>query len=222
MKQCEYCFKKFKIASAFEKHECKEMKRTKYVKTIEGGKVYGYFKTWVKGKKSSSYDIDHFIDSNYFKSFERFGEYVKNRNIANLPMFLHFLILKQLTPNTWCSDMVLTAYVEYLDTQKPMDSLAGSLQTLNRLGTSFNCGMNEVLYKLRPNEYIHLIQTRHLSPWLLLNTKAFKAFLLSGNLNREQTMIIDGLIPTDVWRKNLSNNPDQVSKIKEYTEKLKL
>jgi len=222
MKQCEYCFKKFKIEKAFVKHECKEMKRHKYVKTLEGTKAYGYFKMWVKGKKSSSYDVDHFIDSNYYKSFVRFGEYVKNRNIANLPMFIKFLIIKQLTPNTWCSDMVLTAYIEYIDTQKPMDSVVGSLQTLNKLGTSFNCSINEVLYKLRPNEYIHLIQTRHLTPWLLLNTKGFKAFLMSGNMNREQTMIVDSLIPSSVWKKKLISNPKHVIKIKEYIEKLKL
>jgi len=222
IKQCDYCYKKFKIASAFEKHECKEMKRDKYSKTLAGTRAYNYFVSWVKAKHSSSYDLDYFLDSNYFNSFVRFEEYVSSRNVASISTFLQFLCFKQLTPNTWCSDLVYTAYVEFLDVQKPLDSAILSLQTLNRLGTTFNCNITEVLYKLYPNEYIHLLQTRHLSPWLLLNTKGFQAFLMSGNLNKEQVKIINNLIPLGEWTEKMKNNPEQLTKIKGYIEKLKL
>lgn len=222
IKQCDYCFKKFKIASAFEKHACKEMKRAKYAKTMQGKRAYNYFVTWVKGKHSSSYELDYFLDSNYFNSFVRFETYIRDRNIPSISAFLQFVCSKKLTPNTWDSEMVYTAYIEYLDNSKPLDNAIASLQTLNRLATSFNCNIREVLYKLYPNEYIHLIQTRHLSPWLLLNTKGFKAFLMSDNLNREQTSIITSLIPENVWSSKMKNNPEQLTKIKGYIEKLNL
>ena len=220
--QCKFCLIKLKTQKGIDSHRCRDMKRMEYVSTVGGLKSYAYFKMWVKMKHSTAYDLDYFINSRFYNSFVEFSEFVPKRNIVAVDLYLKFMILKSLTPNIWCSDIVYEAFINYLDHSEPMNCVNISLKTLNKLSTNFDCDIDDVMYKMYPNEFIDLLNTRHLSPWLLLNTQGFVDFLDSGNLSEEQELIITGLISKDEWVNNFKSNPNLLVTIKGYVEKLKL
>lgn len=222
MKSCEYCLKNFTNDKKFELHSCKEKERAEYVKTIEGTKAYNIFKEWIRLRHYSNDNINTFLNSKYFTSFKRFVEFIRKKDIVSVDIYMEFVVNKGLSPNTWHDDLVFDAFIKYLDNEKPMNSVIIGLQTLNKYATKFNCKIDRVLYKLYPNEYINLLQKRQLTPWLLLNTKGFLDYLSITKFTKEQIIIINSLIPDDIWIDKLNNNPIIVDKILVYTKQLNL
>lgn len=220
---CKYCHKVYVREKAFLLHECKQQKREKELQTVIGQLAWSYYQSWVYQKKRSSAhaQADLFMSSSFYDTFIRFAKFVKKINLPLPDKFIWLMIKRDFPPTMWMMDEVYSQYIEFLDSDiSPMQLVNSSVKVLLDYADSNNIDTSDIFAVLDPNELIHWIRIRKMSPWLLLFSPKFVQFF--SDMTIEQQAIIEKLIHPDKWADKKQRHKEDIEKIKKYVQELEI
>lgn len=215
--QCEFCSATFVNEKNLNKHECKFMKRYKTVtKTKRGVSAYNLYCYWLKssGKSTKYVDRHTFIHSTQYNHFTRFVEFVAEKGIPDTRLYVRIMSKKDLMPQHWTRDDVLEYFLERYDCDiNPKKHISKSVETILRLAEALECDTSEIFANLDNQTILILVQSRKLSPWLLLNSKKFREYLATDASAKERDYIQRHINPAK-WKKIIKDHSKLIPDIK--------
>lgn len=218
---CKACHKHFTKEQSYLDHECTQMKRERELKTPTGQAAFNYYQSWMKQQKRVPPPASAFLGSQYFRTFMNFAGFSKKVNLPTPEKYIWLMIQKKFPPTMWMQDNVYALYMEFVDSKmSPLEQANISVRTILEYADKLDIKTSEVLDRVNPNDIIHLVRVRKLSPWLLLFSKKFAT--LFSTLSREQQSIMEALIKPDLWAEKLGDYPTEVLTIKTYVKELGL
>jgi hypothetical protein len=198
------------------------MERHHQIDTPLGLAAYECYSEWLRMFRGSPASKQTFIDSKYYNSFINFVKFCRKMNIPDRMAFIKLAAGLKLSPSSWVSDDFYLYYIEHIDTILTPDQQASiSVDTLFELTRIFECEMDEVFEHLSPADVLTMVQSRKLSPWILLVSKKFFEFM-KHKTTQEQRILIQTVINPDAWKVKFQKNPKTVQKMKRYVEEMGL
>ena len=217
--ECRLCHKVYVMEHAYMNHECKRMKREREIKTPTGQAAWHFYQNWMREQKRMPPSADAFMESNSFRTFMNFAEFVKKVNLPLPNKFIWLMNIKKYQPSIWTRDEVYSQYLTFIDTKMPpVEQAKSSINTILDYADSHDIDPSEVFNVINPNELIHLVRLRKLSPWLLLASRKFS--VLFTKLNTEQQSILETLIQPDIWADKIATQSADMKIIKAYVGEL--
>lgn len=220
---CNYCLKEFKLLNRFEQHKCKQMIRAEQIQTNQGLTALSYFQDWMRHHRKVKADSKMFEVSKHFDQFMAFVAFAQQVNLAEPRYFIQWCVKRKYTPDMWTSSEVYGLYLEHLDALDSTDvdaRLKSSERMFLKLAKAFDCNVDEVFEKLHPSDITLLIQTRKITPWILLRSKKFMMFL--NSCSDEEQQIISNLIRPEYWQKRIKQDKQAVEKASQLVKELNL
>lgn len=219
---CKFCHKSFTNETYYLKHYCKEMKRHDEFQSPTGQAALGYYQRWMRVKKRNPPAASAFLTSKYFRTFMNFAQFVAKVSLPLPDKFIWLMNEKDYPPTMWTNDDAYTQYLEFLDRRAdPMEQVSLSIKTLLNLADAYDVDIADVFDAIRPQELIHMVRLRQLSPWLLLHSIKFKLFF-RDKMTDEQKIILETLINPEYWSEQFENKEADVEKIKVYVEEMNI
>lgn len=214
---CKYCHFVFVREQRYLDHQCKQMKKEAEFKTPTGQAAWDYYSKWLRHQKKMPPPAASFLTSKFFRTFINFTEFAKKVDLPQPDRFIWLMVQKKYLPTMWMNNDVYVMYLEFVDREfTPMEQAKQSINTLFSVANKHEIDVSEVFTVMKPTELIHYIQTRKISPWLLLHSRAYGQFYLN-KIQGEQRIIIDQLIRHDFWLAKKEANPDSVTAIRKLT-----
>lgn len=211
---CQYCKKVFVLEHMYMKHECKQMKREKELKTVDGQTAWHYYQLWMRHQRRMPPGASAFTSSRYFRTFMEFVHFTKQVNLPAPEKFIWLMVQRNFTPTMWRNDDVYSIYIEWLDRKmSPLDQVKLSINTLLQVSDRKEITPDQVFVQMTAPEAIHMIRSRQLSPWLLMFSRTFRDLFLHRT-SPEQRMIIENLIRPEYWAEQKDQHAADVAVIK--------
>lgn len=211
---CKHCRRPFVRERAFLEHKCSHMKRQEEIQTPTGQAALYYYQLWFTCMKKIPPNAGTFVTSHYYRTFVNLVAFFQRVNITKPDKFIWLMVEKKYPPTMWAIDAAYASYMDFLEHGVlPMEQVNTSIDTLFSLAEARNIDVSSVFDVIHPNDIIHMIRTRSLSPWLLLTSKKFKGFFIN-KATPEQQQIMETLIRPDTWSQRFVKNKPLVEKIK--------
>lgn len=215
--QCDYCSATFVNEKNLLKHSCKYKERFEYItKKKKGVAMYSKYLYWLKksGKSIKYVDEHTFIHSTQYNYFDRFLTFCSEKGIPDINLYIERMIKKDIIPQHWTRDDVLEHFLEYYDCDiSPKIHISKSVDTILRLSDALECETSDIFNELDNKTILILLQSRKLSPWLLLNSAKFKEYLVKSASAKERDYIQRHINPAK-WKKILDKNSKLLSDIR--------
>lgn len=213
--ECKYCHRHFIRETAYLKHHCKIMDREKQLQTPIGQAALSFYGDWFRCQRRLVPNAKTFRTSKYYNAFIKFATFVRDVHIADPTIFIKMMVDRGMPPMLWTNDQAYALYLEYLEKKlTPMEQVKLSLKTMLNLADRTDCDISEVFEKITPNEIMQLIRERKLTPWLLLNSRAFRVMFQKSS--PEQRKIFEDLIRPPYWNYKFNKDPASAAKIKKF------
>lgn len=211
---CHHCKKKFSLEKIFLKHRCTQMERSEEIKTLIGQTAYVMYKHWLEKQGRKAPPIETFVTSNYYSSFIKFSEWIKDVNLPDGFKYIELMLNNKISPVLWRRNEAYQIYLEYTDKKaNPYEQASISVETILSLAEGYEITPSEVFEKLKVGEVIELIQQRQLSPWLLFCSKRFKSWV--NTLNSNEKDVLMNSIGINYWSLKLEKCPEVVKFLKQ-------
>jgi hypothetical protein len=124
-------------------------------------------------QKKKTVTSNNFLDSRYFKSFMTFADYVVSVNLSSPMYFIEYMCKCDFPPNMWGMADVYDRYMEHLDSLDPIAQSAASARVIMNLADEYDIDVSEVFDVVPAATLLTLLETRHLSPYLVTRSKKF-------------------------------------------------
>lgn len=201
------------------------MKRHNFVtKKRKGISAYKYYIKWLKssGKSVKYIDKHSFIHSTQYNHFVSFVDFIAEKGIPDPNLYIAFMISKDLPPQHWKRDDALEEFLEFYDCDiSPKKHITKSVDTILRLADALECNPSNIFEYLDNNTVLVLVQSRKISPWLLLNSTRFKDYLRNNASAKERNYIQKHINPAK-WKKILEKNSELLPDIRLILKELDL
>jgi len=213
---CDFCNRTFLRESTIAKHLC-EYKQRWLNKELQCNRIG--FQAWLQFYKKNSNTkkkrtYDEFIKSAYYTAFVKFGSYCSDANVLNAGRFVDWLLKNQAKIDNWNTDNNYTKFlVEYLREEDPLDAVARSIETAQKIAEVETIQTQDVLRYANRNRVCYAITTGKISPWILYQSESGTKFL--GELDQTQVKMIIDYINPELWAIKFKRNPDKVKEVKE-------
>lgn len=218
---CEFCYKRLQSKRALDKHFCEAQKRRRLLGSKMGRTAFYYYSSWRKKKGFSVVDEETFLNSKFFKSFINFLDFSNEKGIPDRDGYIDLMVERDIAPMHWCNNYYYEYYMEVFDdVYDPIRQYEMTLDFLGKVREATGCDFNEILFQIHPIDLMKLIAKRKVSPWFLLFTKTFKDYC--REMDKEQKILMSTIIPIMTWQERISRKKEEVEKIKEMIEKLKV
>jgi hypothetical protein len=209
---CTFCRKSFVIESRYLAHECESMRRERECKTPRGQQALKYYQEWMRYQRRMVPSLSTFKTSKLYNAFMSFAEFVQRVRLPRVDVFMKLMVNKQFQPTMWCSDDVYTLYLNHLDVGiAPLEQAKFSVNYLLRLADRLEVDVSDIFDHMPVEVLLSCIRSRHLSPWLLIFSSKFNAYLAS--LVGDHKRMVEGLIKPKTWAEKIDKHPDQVEDI---------
>jgi hypothetical protein len=219
---CEKCGTRFTLEQRFLKHKCKQMKREELLSTPIGQSAWILYQKWMHSNRKTVKNAASFLHSNYFNSFIKFAQFVKQTKIPDVDVYIAIMNDKQVSPTLWTNDLIYSMFLEYFDkTITPARHAEITIDTLFTQAEEAGVDVSEIFDTLTPNEVIQLLRQRRLSPWILLNSPKFSKFFREKTTT-EHRITMESIIRPSYWKKKFESKPEIVKQMKVYVNELKL
>ena len=222
--ECKYCSKLFVRETMFLQHKCKNMIRAEEMQSPIGQAALDYYVKWMRTYNRLVKNPESFIHSKYYRTFIEFAKFVKSVKLPEVDKFMWLMKERDLPPSLWKTDEVYNIYLEFLDNQmSPMEKVKISVKTLLNKAEMLEIDVSEIFSQTATsiNEILHMLRTRQLSPWLLLESKKFKQ-KYKNEASEEQKILLETFIRPDYWIEKRKNNPKIVKKIQRIVSELNI
>lgn len=212
--QCKFCEKRFIKESWYLAHKCKQMRRAETLQSVDGQAAWDTYQTWMLFQKKVVSRTESFIDSRFFNSLLKFVKWSRDVGIPDRKIFIRFMVEQNISPLIWTNDEIYTSFLEYFDLRvAPLDHVRIAVDTLLDLCEEYECEASHIFEKIDPNVVIINLRQRKLSPWLLLNSKAFR-HMFANRTTEHQKIVLQTLIRYDHWKKQFDKNKSVLDEIK--------
>lgn len=219
---CKWCRHTFVREHSYMEHVCKQMKRAEEFQTPLGQTAWRYYEYWIRTKKRQPPPPQSFLDSKLYMTFINFVKFCNTVNLPQPEKFIRLMVSKDYQPTLWMASFTYVDYLEYLDRQvEPLEQAITSVNTILTLSEKLNIDSSKVFDELDTFELIDLIQSRRLSPWLLLFSDAFSRHY-QHKASPEQRVLIESLIRPEYWAGQFDIYASEIEKIKKYIEAVEL
>lgn len=211
---CQKCHKVYVNEKLYLKHKCKQMKREDELKSLTGTLALEYYQHWMKLKTKKIPSPNHFLTSNYFKTFFKFVDFCKQIKLPLPNKFIWFTVERNYPPTMWMNDDVYVEYIDFLDSSnKPIDQVKQSITNLLDYSDRHRIDCSSIFEHININELLYMIRIRQVSPWIIIFSKTFKNVIT--NCSSEQQQILETLIRPEYWiNKKQQLLPDDANTIK--------
>lgn len=218
---CPLCHNSYVSEKNLNKHKCKIKERIHYLSTNKGQRCFYLFNKWRSVKNIPEVDIETFLESKYFKQFQKFTDYLDSICIPSLELFFKYVITNSIQPSIWCDKRLISKYYNFLDNQAdPIKLSEMSIKTILSYCKDKNI-KSELFFDFIPFPLlVHFIQLRKLSPWVLLLSTRYKNNY--KNLKDYQQKILDAHINLMLWKIRFQKCPNDVKFIKCLLNQIKL
>lgn len=205
------------------KHHCKEMKREEDFKSLEGQAAHLFYKSWMKKKHhTSTTTADGFKTSQYFGTFFKFVNFVRQTHLPDTNSFIEFMVKQKIDPKFWTDDRAYGKYLEHVNRILSAEKLIEiTVKTIYDIADEAEINPRDVFSILAPAEVIQLLSQRRISPWILLNSRKFMLFF-KDKASSEERVILESLINPDYWTKRFTAFPDDLKLAKDCVSALEL
>jgi hypothetical protein len=219
--QCKHCTKRFATDKLFLKHECKEMKRIKEVRSPLGIKAYTLYKRWLEKQQRSTPPIETFLTSSYYASFIKFANYTQELHILNPEMYVDVMVKANLSPPTWVLNDAYGIYLDHIDKRlDPYDQAERTIKCLGDVADALEIEIGSVFNELTYGDMLDLVNQRQLSPWILFCSKKFKEWV--AKLDPTDKTNLMKSIGVVYWQMMLEKNPSVVEDMKTIVNEMGL
>jgi hypothetical protein len=223
MFECEYCETKFLTEKQYGKHKCREQERMMNLETPDGDAAYEYYATWFKKKRLPTKRPTKrtFIGSQFYTPFLSFTEFVNKMGIPDTDMYIELMVDRGVLPQHWYHADIYDVFIDHLDNDCPMSvHTRVSIVALDKIATGFDCELSEVYSKLMLGDFINLIQSMNVSPWILLLSPRFKKFL--STCSSHERLSIEEVINVARWKLVMKQNRTLIPETKAFIDQLDL
>lgn len=219
---CKFCRHVFVTERRYFDHKCEQMKRLEEFQTPLGQAAWSYYQMWFKAQKRMIPPTSSFLSSKYFRTFVNFAKHVQTVGLPKPDKFIWLMKEKQIQPTIWTNDNIYSTYIEFLDrAMSPLDQAKISIDTLLNIADKTQIDVSYIFNHITPNDIIHLLRTRQLSPWLLLRSKQFK-LMFKEKTSPEQKIIIETFIRPDYWVEKFLQHQTDLKIIDDYITALNI
>lgn len=220
--ECKYCRRTFAREPTYLKHECARMKRHHTLCSPIGQIAYSYYQQWMKLHKRYAPSSEAFADSGSFHKFVAFAQFVRKVSMSHVDRYLKFLLSRKYDINFCANPTVYAEYLNYLDQElTPMDQVKTTISALLRIADAREVPFNEVFGHLTFPEVVDGVQSRKISPWLLLLSPKFRAQLKTRYTPIQRSIIEKTINPT-AWMLKFKSQPTDVDAIKKVISQIGL
>jgi len=219
---CEHCGHRFVHENRYLKHQCKQMKRKEAFQQPTGQAAWIFYQKWMKAYNKMAHNANAFLHSQYYNSFIRFAEFIKQVRMPDPNIFIALMKDRDISPTIWTNDQVYALYLEHMD--KKIDPLKHAEITINTLFDAADLNdveIEDVLDTLSPHDIIQMLRERRISPWILLNSPKFTKFF-KEKTSAEDRIIMESIIRPAYWSDKFAKHPKIVQQMKVYVHELKL
>lgn len=218
---CKHCGRKFMKEQPFMKHECQQMLRSREVQTVIGQQAYALYKLWLEKQRRKPPPPETFITSTFYTSFFKFAQFTRATGVNNPELYLDLMVKEGLSPALWRGDDAYRIYIEHIDKKlDPYQQAEATLKVLDDISLQKKCELKDVFTHLRFGEVLSLISKKHLSPWLLLCSSAFKAW--AKDLDKADQELMMMTLGWHYWRDALEKEPEVVKDMQAIVQGLGL
>ena len=219
--RCKFCDTGFVNEDRFIKHECKQMRRDAEIRTPVGMSALNYYKIWMTGKKRMTPNAEQFLNSKLYTTFVKFAKFAVKSGIPNTEQYIKYMIRQEVDPVIWTNDEMYGNYLQYLDRgTDPYKQAATTVSFIEKVADALECETGDIFNSLTPNDVIVMLQQRRLTPWILLHSAKFRAFIQSAPGEQQKQM--GAIIKPQNWTQRRKDNPKAVQVMKDIVRELKL
>ena len=130
------------------------------------------------------------------------------------------MLSKTMPPTLWCNYDVYDSYIEHFDKTATIDDkIQISLETISDLCKTYKCNPAEIFEHIKPLQILTMVNSRKLSPWVLLQSVKFKDYL-KFKTNQEDRIMFNTFIDMSKWKPQFLENPGKVLEIKGINKEL--
>ena len=199
---CKYCGKGFRKLSTLSAHLCERKRR--YQQQNETGVQLG-FQTYLKFYEmnqgsAQSKTYDHFVKSDYYSAFVKFGQYLVSIRAVNAAVFIGWIVKSQKKLDYWTKDAIYSEWLfDYLRKEHSNDALDRSFSEMQRWADEEQRPFNLFFKEVSANKICQMITNGRISPWVIYNSVGGVEFL--STLNEEQIAMIYKFIDPPFWER---------------------
>ena len=221
--KCEHCGKEFVKEKTLMVHVCEQKRRymSRGEKHVQAGLLtyQKFYDLTQKGKKTKTFE--EFASSPYYTAFVKFGSFVINTAPIYPDMFIEYVIKSGVKLDHWCRDVLYDQYLSEMIKKEPADgAIQRTIKTMMEWADENSAPWEHYFQYVNPNRATHDIKEGHISPWVLLNTKAGKDLL--RHMNDEQLSIIGPIIDPQFWIRRFKAVPADTELVKDVIKEAKI
>jgi len=213
---CDFCGRNFLRESTIAKHIC-EYKQRWLNKDLQVNRIG--FQAWLQFYKKNSASkkkrtYEEFIKSAYYVAFVKFGTYCSDANVLNVSRFVDWLLKNQIRIDSWNTDTNYTKFlIEYLREEDPLDAIARSIETTQKLAEAEKILTKDVLRYSNRNKICYAITTGKISPWMLYQSDSGTKML--DELDGTQVKMVIDYINPEQWAIKFKKQKNIITEVKE-------
>lgn len=198
-------------------HRCRERERLDELRSPIGQAAYSYYTAWMKQKKHSVPKMEIFVESSLYSTFIKFAHHTYRVKMPNPITFIRLMVENDIQPSLWCRDNVYALYIQSYDKViDPPQQFMDSLELAHQLAKERKVEPSEIFQTLGINELLVLIQKKKLSPWFLIASGSFRAFMKAqSELNYSQ---LYDAVQVGPMVMRIKNDPEATEFFKLFTE----
>jgi len=220
MNTCKYCGKSFQREKTLAAHMCEPMRRW-----VHKDEKYSRlaFLAYNRFYELTQPDVgprtfDHFMSSNFYLGFTKFGKYIINIHAIEPEMFIDFVIKNGVKLDKWCSDSVYNTYINELNRKESADrALERSILIMEKWGREHDRPFNVFFREVSGPRAIQYIKSGHISPWVIFNCNS-GAEMVDRFTDHELTLINDNLDPS-YWSRKFDVRSEDVEFVSDVLNK---
>lgn len=220
---CEHCGRTFIRDSTLLKHLCEQKRR--WMDADRPSSRIGY-SAWSEfysicqpSKKKKDYAA--FIQSPYYSSFVKFGNYCVDIKAVGVPSYINYLIRANVPIDDWTRDSVYSIFLtDYLRSENSLDAITRSIKNIALECDSENIDLRDFFRYASQNKICQMIITGKISPWMIYHSKAGLEFL--ENINESHRSVIFNYIDPEKWMIKFKRNAQETKQASELLMQTKL
>lgn len=213
---CKFCGKSFNRLTTFSTHMCVKKQRHNDINSTGSRIGFRAFQRFYELTTNSqaAKTTEDFIDSTYYLSFVKFGNYCALLKPLYLEQYIDFLIKYSVKLDQWTSDKVYAVYLEDILKKEPAESAVARTITEIAAWTEKNhSNFKDFFQDVSANEAAAMISMGKITPWVLY--LADSADLLMSKFNQDHVKLIAGIIDAGFWANKFKKNSSDVDYIRD-------
>tara|TARA_R110000868_G_scaffold11280_2_gene55171 strand:+ start:6406 stop:7059 length:654 start_codon:yes stop_codon:yes gene_type:complete len=204
--KCDYCGKVFKRESTLMSHICEKKRRwlqKDFPETRAGFVAFDLF--YRLGMQSKPKEYKHFVDSQYFSAFVKFGSYCINTKVIDPEAYTRWLVRKQAKLRDWATDTMYMLFVkEHLKKETVDRALERFIEQASKTAYFDTFWESAGGYVIAD-----WVESGKISPWLVICSSRAQAAL--NSMNEECFNRVANSIDPAHWGKKTKQQPQDCS-----------